>query len=614
MSAGLWLLVALPAVAGAGLLLAGQRAERVAAPVALLVAGAVVGLAGVVAVARPSVAVAFMADSEVGLAVDALAALVAVAVAAVTFLVLVFAAAEGTAAPARFFGLMLLFTAAVLITVTATTLVTLLFAWEIMGATSYALIGFQWQRQAKVSAGLTAFLVTRTADLGLYLAAGAALAGGTGLILADLAQAPGPWRDVIAAGFLVATAGKAAQLPFSFWLSRAMAGPSTVSALLHSAAMVAMGGYILLRMTPLLQATGWAGPAAAWLGAITAVVLGVVALAQHDLKQLLAASTAAQLGFVVMGAGLGATAGGAAHLVAHAATKALLFLVAGAWLTALGTKQLRSLRGAGRRWPVVGVAVAAGALALAGIAPLALWATKDALLAAARDSSLYFVALLAAVLAAGYAGKVLVIVLQHSAPPADAAVRSADLEQTPTGQINRWAQAPLVVLAAGAAGLGVLALPPAGAWLRRALGDTAATPDVWEMVVSGGLAAGVVALVATGRRLPVPRSAVGWFGLERAAHTVIVRPTLTIAHALARFDDQVVDRAVHGTTRGGLELARAAGRVDRRGIDAAVVGLGAGVRRLARWSRVAQGGHVHIYYAQLVAVLLGAALLMVLVR
>lgn len=212
--------------------------------------------------------------------------------------------------------------------------------------------------------------------------------------------------SVIALGVLVAAMGKATRLPFSFWLLRAMEGPGPVSALLHSAAIVAMGGYLLLRTSSLLQSTGWVATAAAWLGALTALPLGAVAVAQRDLKQLLAPSTAAQLGFVVMGAGLASATGGAVHLVAHAATKALLFLVAGVWLSASGTKQqLGALVGAARRWPLVGVSAAVGALALAGVAPLSLWATKDAVLAAALEESpaLYVVGLAASAMSAVYA-------------------------------------------------------------------------------------------------------------------------------------------------------------------------------------------------------------------
>jgi NADH:ubiquinone oxidoreductase subunit 5 (subunit L)/multisubunit Na+/H+ antiporter MnhA subunit len=201
-------------------------------------------LAAVAAMTRPEVSAPFIAGAEIGLSVDALAALVLPTVGIVTFLVLVFAAGADVGGPtagaspaggtrARFHGLMLLFAAAATMTAAATTLPALLFAWEVMGATSYALIGFWWRDEPRVSAGLTAFLTTRTADLGLYVAAGAALAGGAGLALAALPEASTGWRHVIAAGILVAALGKAAQLPFSFWLSRAMEGPSPVSALLH---------------------------------------------------------------------------------------------------------------------------------------------------------------------------------------------------------------------------------------------------------------------------------------------------------------------------------------------------------------------------------------------
>jgi NADH:ubiquinone oxidoreductase subunit 5 (subunit L)/multisubunit Na+/H+ antiporter MnhA subunit len=608
----LWLLVAMPAVVGAGLCLAAGRAERMAAAVAVATAAVGVALAGVVAVARPAVSAPFVAGTPFGLAVDALSALVVPAVAVVTLLVLVFAAGDVTSSRARFHGLMLLFAAAVAVTATATTLPALLLGWEIMGATSYALIGFHWREGFRVSAGLTAFLTTRAADLGLYAAAAAALAGGHGLALADLPAVAGGWLHVAAAGVLVAALGKAAQLPFSFWLSRAMLGPSPVSALLHSAAMVAMGGYLLLRTAPLLGAAGWAATAAAWVGALTALLLGAVAVAQRDLKQLLAASTSAQLGFVVLAAGCSAVAGGAAHLVAHAATKALLFLAAGAWLSALGTRQLHALRGAARRWPLVGVCAAVGALALAGVAPLSLWATKDAVLAAAREgsSALYVVGLAAAALSAAYAGKVLVVVWRR-AP--DGIEEEFDDERRGTRHVGVLEQAPLVVLATGAALLGVLALPPVADVLHRALGEETPEAGVAEMAVSAVLALVVLAVVA---RWPVPEPgwAARWLGLENAAHAVVVRPALRLAEVLARFDDRVLDRAVTAVARGGLATGRAAARLDTGAVDAAVEGLARGVRRLGALARRPQTGQLHQYYLQAASVLAAAVVLLLVVR
>ena len=616
----LWVLITLPGVLGAGLCLAGRVADRVAGPVGVTAAAAVTALAIGVALGRPAVAVPFVAGADFGLQVDALAAVVLPTVAVVALLVLIFAAAERGGdvprAPSRFFGLMLLFLAAVLITVAAGTLPALVLGWEVMGATSYALIGFRWQDVDRVAGGATALLTTRAADLGLYLAAGAALAGGSALELTGLPGLPAPWRDVAAAGVLVAALGKAAQLPFSFWLSRAMLGPSPVSALLHSAAMVAMGGYLLLRVAPLLAATGWAATVAAWAGALTALVLGAVAVAQRDLKQLLAASTAAQLGFVVLAAGVSAPGGGTAQLVAHAATKALLFLVAGAWLTALGTKQLAGLRGAARRWPVVGVCATVGLLALAGAPPLSLWATKDEILAAVRDISpaLAVVTLAAAAVSAAYAGKVLVLLwIRPSAEVVREVEDLFDTEEPGTRRVPRTAQTVLIALAVGAATLGVLALPPLAAELAAAVGaagEPESTPV--ELIGSGVLALLVLAAVARWGT-PAPGWAVNWLYLDRMVTRLVVDPILWLAAALARFDDAVVDRGVTGAADGAVWVAGQAERIESTRIDATVRGVAAAVRRLARQARRPQTGQLYQYYLQVILLLLGAAVLLILV-
>jgi NADH:ubiquinone oxidoreductase subunit 5 (subunit L)/multisubunit Na+/H+ antiporter MnhA subunit len=605
----LWLLILVPAVGGAALLLA-RPADRSAGAISVAASVGVVGLSFAVAVTRPAISVSFVAGAQFALSVDALAALVVPVVAAVTLLVLVFAVGDIREAAGRFHGLMLLFASAAVLTATAATLPALLLAWEVMGAASYALIGFWWRDEFRVSAGLTAFVTTRTADLGLYLAAGAALAGGAGLTLKNLPDATTFWRNVIAAGVLVAALGKAAQLPFSFWISRAMEGPSPVSALLHSAAMVAMGAYLLLRVEPLLAATGWAADAAAWAGVATAVLLGAVAVAQRDLKQLLAASTSAQLGFVVMAAGVGAVSGGAAQLVAHAFTKAGLFLAAGAWLSLLGTKQLDKLRGVARRWPLLGRSATVAAVALAGIPPLSLWATKDAVLAVAREHSpgLYAAGLVASALSAAYAAKILVA-LWHKAAPTP-----ADSESQKLHAANGFQSIPVVVLAVGAAVIGVLALPPLGPTLARALDNGHTAQAAVPELAASALVALVVVAAVLRWGVPEPRWAVGWLGFERATHAVIVRPTLRLAELLARFDDEVVDRAVHRIATGSLRAARRAASIDDHGVDAAVEAMAARTRRLGELARKPQTGLLHQYYLAAVVVLMFGVLLVVAVR
>lgn len=625
------LLVLLPGGLGAVLVLA--RWERAAVTLSWATAGLTILLAGVVAVTQPEISYRFVAGASFALKVDGLAALMVPTIAIVAALVLVFAPSEINAARGRFYGLMLIFLAAGLITATAETIPALLFAWEIMGATSYALISFWWREPDRVSAGITAFLTTRTADLGLYVAAGAALASGAGLTLADLPAGSSGWRHVVAAGFLLAALGKAAQLPFSYWISRAMQGPSAVSALLHSAAMVALGGYLLLRVQPLLASVGWAGPVAAWLGAGTAVLLGLVALAQHDLKQLLAASTSAQLGFVVLAAGVGATTGGAAHLIGHAATKAALFLAAGLWLTAAGSQQLSDLGGVARRWRITGLAATTSALSLAGIAPLALWATKDAVLGATLEVSpaLYATGLAGAVLSAAYAGKILRVIWRRAVPGPSSQGETAG----PGGR----AQTPLVLLAVGAAGLGVVALPPLSTRMARLLGESPATPVVWELVVSAAAAVVILALVWW-RGTVEPRGLRTWLGLGTATNLLVVGPTLGLARRLARFDDQVIDRATTGTAAGTLRIsgglahfddealnravtrtgaatvraADASAFADDRGFDRAVRGVASGFRKLGHLARKSQTGQLHQYYIAAITIFTIGVLLLVIVR
>ncbi|MFQ6853547.1 proton-conducting transporter membrane subunit [Streptomyces sp. 35M1] len=650
MSALIWLLIALPLAAGAALAVTGTSLNRQAPALGVLVAAVTLGLAVAAALTRPSSSVPLLAGIRAGLAVDGLSAVMVITVAAVTTAVLIFSAGEFGEDDnrGRFFGLMLLFAGSMLVTVTATTLPLLLMSWEAMGAVSWALIGYWWHDRERARAADTAFLTTRTADLGLYLAAGAAMAGGTGTLRLDaLPHTGSPWLHLVTAGIVAAALGKSAQLPFSFWLSRAMQGPSPVSALLHSATMVTAGAYLLLRLHPLLAATGWAGPAVAWTGAATALTLGVVAVTQTDLKQLLAASTASQIGFMVLAAGSGGVAGGTFQLVAHAAAKSGLFLAAGAWLTALGTKQLPSLRGAARTHRLVGACFTVGALTLAGLPPLSLWWAKDDVLASARAESagLYLIGLAAAAVAAVYSVKALWYVTR---PLPENSRTGYATERPGTRRVPATSPAPLLVLTGAAAVLGILALPGPATWLRDLLGVPGEpSPTAWEL----GLSATIV-LAAAGMswwrpfppRTPVPPAVVrwvgGWLHLERAVHAVVVRPVTAMARTLAVFDDRIVDgvvrqvahgglalahrvrrvddsgiaTAVDAVGRGGLAAARQTRRLDDGGIDAAVSAVVSGARSVGRAARRPQTGLLHQYYAQAAVGFCVLVLIVLLVR
>jgi NADH-quinone oxidoreductase subunit L len=625
------LLVLLPAVAGLALVLLGPRVDRSAPALGAAATAATLGvLLG--AGRTPEATYPFLLGLPWRLAIDGLSLALGITVCVVTVCVLLAVPSQVDERRGRLSGFLLLFLAAVLLTLLARDLLSLLVGWELMGAASYVLIAHAPGSRRAVDSATTALLTTRALDLGLYAAAGAALAGAGTLGFDALPNLSGWPLHLAALGVLAAALGKAAQLPVSFWLSRAMDGPSPVSALLHSAAMVAMGGYLLVRVAPLLAASGWADDAAAWTGALTAVALGVVALAQSDLKQLLAASTASQLGFVVVAAGVGGTAAGGVHLVAHASVKSLLFLAAGLWLHTLGTKQLEGLRAAAVLAPVVGVLAAAGLLSLAGLPPLALWGSKDAVLAAALEHSplLYAVGLGAAGLSAAYAGKALAVVL---AEPGGRTPLSVPW--------SKWA--PLVPLAAGAAGLSLLALGATGRRFEQLLGADLPPVEPVGLAVSGALAAAVLAAMWwRGDQVAsaMPAAARQWLHLEGAAHAVAVRPVLALSSALAAFDDRVLDpgvmatapaarrlaanlahaddklldRAVEGSAAGTVRTARASGRFDLDGVDGLVTALAAATRRLGAQARRPQTGQLHQYYGQAAALLVAATVLLLLVR
>jgi NADH-quinone oxidoreductase subunit L len=645
-------LVALPAAVGIALALGARSLDRsrhrgAARAAASTAAAATLGLAVAAAVARPSAGAPFLAADVPGagleLAVDGLAAAVTVTVAAVTLAVVVAASspalADASTDPAagrsrpRLLGLLLVFTAGMQLTVVASSFPALMLGWEVMGAASGLLVASEWRRGDRTAGGATAFLTTRAADLGLYVAAGATLAGASSLALADVGT--GPLGAVATAGVLVAAVGKSAQLPLSGWLSRAMRGPSPVSALLHSATMVAAGGYLLLRLEPALAAHPALATTALWLAVATGLVLGAVAALQRDLKQLLAASTCAQVGVVVAAAAAGAVAGGAAHLVAHAAVKAALFLAAGAWLAALGSKQLADLRGAARRHPVLGAAVVLAAAALAGVPPLPLWTTKDLVAAGLEGTvlhaALYGVTALAGLYAGKVAGVVLAAPLTGSTTPADPAPEAP--ASAAGGGAGRGPVAAVVALVVAAVAASALALPPVlDAWTSL-VGARVPEPALVPALVSGGVAV-VAAAAAAGTVAARPglwarvetTAAQAWFGLpaalDRAGAAV-----LPLAAALARADDTVHDRVVlavprrvralahragivddgaHGlgvvaAARATVALAAASGRVDAGRVHGAVEQVGAAARWLGGQARRPQTGLLHQYYFQIAA-------------
>ncbi|TDL78097.1 NADH-quinone oxidoreductase subunit L [Palleronia sediminis] len=514
------------------------------------------------------------------LALTPLSAAVAVTVPAVAVAVLVFAAAhEEARGLARLLGLMLVFCGAMLLAVTAADLLTLLIAWEVMGFCSWALIGHRWRDRANPASGRYAFVATRLGDLGLFLAVMATWAGAGTLEFAALGRLDGPALSLAAFGILVAAAAKAGQGPFAPWLFRAMDGPAPVSALLHAATMVAAGAYLLARLHPwLAPVPGWSGATLA-LGLVTALAGGAVAVMQGHAKRLLAGSTSAQLGLMFVAVGAGYPGIAVAHLVAHAAFKAPLFLAAGIAGRAAGSYDLGRM-GYQRTLPWVAALTAPAALALAAVPPMGAAWTKEQIVAAASHASLWsgVGVAVAGALSAAYAARFWWLAFGP---------RGAEPETRP----RRAEIAALGALSLGCVALGALWLAPVRATLRFAPLDAGAA----EMALSLGLVGcGVLAGLTLARRgASPPPVAADWLGLPALIQHGIVAPFERAARGAARLDDTVLDAIPRGAARGARGLARGgravwgAMQIDRGGIDAAVWRIAEATRGLARLG----GGH-----------------------
>lgn len=291
----------------------------------------------------------------------------------------------------RFFTYVSLFVFAMTLLVSAGNFVLLNMAWELVGLCSYLLIGFWYEKPAAAAAGKKAFLVNRIGDVGFAL--GVFLIWTTfgtldfNGVFAAAGTIAGDWRaTAICLLLLVGACGKSAQFPLHVWLPDAMEGPTPVSALIHAATMVTAGVYMVARCTPLFAVSPDAQYAVAMVGGITALLGGIIAVTQTDLKRILAYSTISHLGYMFVALGVCTLAGVTAamfHLVTHAFFKALLFLGAGSVMHAAGgVIDIHRLGGLRRRLPVTYWTFLVGCLAIAGVAPFSGFWSKDAILLA----------------------------------------------------------------------------------------------------------------------------------------------------------------------------------------------------------------------------------------
>ena len=327
----------------------------------------------------------FLYDLPIGVLIDGPAAVMLVVVTLVSFLVQIysFAYMHGDPRFKRYYAYLSFFTAAMLGLVVSSNLLVTFCCWELVGFSSYILIGFWFERPEPAYAAKKAFITTKLGDLGLYVALLLifSLVGSFQIQqisrFVALGYMPTAAATAIGLGLLCGAAGKSAQWPLFVWLPDAMEGPTPVSALIHAATMVAAGIYLVARCYFIFAASPVAMETVAWVGAATALLAATMALVCYDIKRVLAFSTISQLGFMMCALGAWGFTAGLFHLTTHAAFKALLFLCAGSVIHAVHTNDMRRMGDLSKKLPFTFAATTAGTLAIAGFPFLSGWYSKE---------------------------------------------------------------------------------------------------------------------------------------------------------------------------------------------------------------------------------------------
>ena len=620
-----WLLVAVPALSAALLLLGGRRTDAwghwVGLAAALLDAclgGAVLAqVLGLPADQRTMDLSLWrwfgVGDLEVriGLRIDPLSLTFVALVTFVGFLIHLYSVAymAHDRDRRRFFAYLNLFVAAMLTLVLGDSYVVLFVGWEGVGLASYLLIGF-WNTAdadapdalkdastSNATAAKKAFIMNRVGDVGLLLAMMAMVARVGAVSFTDVlgrashGESPG-WATATGFFLLVAACGKSAQFPLQAWLGDAMAGPTPVSALIHAATMVTAGVYLMVRSGAVYQAAPDAQLAVAVVGAVTLVLGAVIGSAKDDMKKVLAASTMSQIGYMMLGAGLGPVGYAFAvfHLLTHGFFKAQLFLGAGSVMHAMGDQvNMRRFGGLRRAMPVTWVTMGIGWLAILGVPPLSGFWSKDRIIEAAftgqgaRPWILGGVALLGAGLTSFYMSRLFFMIFHGTPRWTTKADPEGPVHPHESGPLMT---VPLVVLSVFSLALGgLLAVGDRfTTWLEPVTGHVEHGEPVLaaEVIMGATLALVVLGVVAA------------WLVYVRHQVPVVARPGPALVEA-ARHDmyQDALNEAV--AMRPGQGLVAAVTATDRYVVDGAVEGLAAATAACGRLVGRTQSGYVRSY-------------------
>jgi NADH-quinone oxidoreductase subunit L len=614
-------LVAQVVATGAGFLLGGRRPRL---PVPIAVGGSGLTLLATIGLAASAVLDPPVSDSVrlltvptgslsigVDLRVNGLAALVSLAVGVVAFAVQVYSTAymKGDPRYSSYAAFISLFTAAMLLVVFADDLFVLLVGWEVMGVCSYFLIGHHWEQEGARASAVKAFVVTRLGDVGFLFGIfvlgttigsfsireilGAAVSGGI----------PEDKATIATLLLLCGVVGKSAQFPLHTWLPDAMAGPTPISALIHAATMVAAGIYLVARLYPVFLLAPTTLAVMAVIACVTMLGAALAALAQDDIKRVLAYSTVSQLAYMLGALAVGSATAASFHLLTHAAFKALLFLAAGSVIHAVGTNLMPDMGGLRRAMPITFATMTVALAALAGLPPFSGFFSKEAVLGAAEESALHdgpvaswaawlvlVVGLVTVGVTAAYVARLWLMTF-FDVPRGGIAAHEAS-------PAMRW---PLILLAVPTVLLGFVGLREG--WLSRWLNINQRGPGS-TIVIDGDGPANPVHIGALTSVLSVTMAVVGFVLVllvwrrapweDPSLRLVRVRPALVRAF----YVDELYDRLFVRPVRLAADAVRWA---DDGVIGGAVSGSGSGATWLAGQLRRSQTGNVQTYLTGLLA-------------
>ncbi len=557
--------------------------------------------------------------------IDPLAAVMLCVVTLVSFLVHVYSTGymHGDPRYSRYFAFLSLFSFSMLGLVLAASFFVIFIFWELVGLSSYLLIGFWFEKKSASDAGKKAFITTRTGDLGFMVGVFIVYSVTGSFAFHDAFEAvregtlAGPLLTAAAICIFCGAVGKSAQFPLHVWLPDAMEGPTPVSALIHAATMVAAGVYLVARCSTIFIASETGALTVAVIGGWTAFFAATIACTQYDIKRVLAYSTLSQLGFMMLALGVGGFGAGIFHLSTHACFKALLFLGSGSVIHAVHTQDIREMGGLRKSMPVTTATFLIGSLALAGIPPLSGFWSKDEILLHVRHDGpmiLYILAAAAAFMTAFYMARLCYMTFFGS-PRGKAKAHESPRAMT----------VPLIVLAALSVVVGWVNLPHVFEGFAsfvhfegaHHLSFSPSVAVVSTVIAVAGLLLGTamyywksIPVDFLSRRFPpVYKLLYNKWYIDEIYGALVIRPLLALTRGLFRFDLGVIDGAVNGAAWLTIIISKIKRWIDVYLVDGAVNGLGWVTQLSGSGMRRMQTGHVQEYA---LAILLGAVTMAIL--